>query len=614
MSVVENFANNELGRIVALLAVSLTFVPLFKRIGLGSVMGYLFAGIVIGPSFLVLFKDPHLVISIAEIGVVMFLFIVGLEINPQFLWSLRKAIFGLGLLQFSTNLTVLTLAGIYLIKLDPKLAFVLAAGFSISSTAIIMQFLQEKGLVNAPKGRRMFAGTLFEDLTIVPILVTIMFLSPNTDLSESNSTIAILSAVFAIIVLLASGKWLMNPLFRMISSTKVRELMPATALFIVLGAAFLMQMSGLSMALGALVAGIMLSESSFRHQIQADIESFRGLLLGLFFMGVGMSLDIKLLFGNLGMLLGMTFVFVFLKTLIVFGISRLVKLPMRECFMRCAVMAHGGEFAFVLFSTAVSVGLFSVTDNALFTTVVILSMIISPILIGIATKLSSKIKFTEKVDLTDISAVEDENLQNSVIVVGFGRLSQIVCQVLLARGIDVTVIETNTKKIRSAAKFGFKVYYGDGTRMDVLRASGLEHAKCVIVAIKNIKYSGPIVEQIKHEYPFLPILAQAYDRQAAVTLAKLEVDYQIRQTLESALSLGRVALMKLGADHIEANEIIDEVRKLDEQRFNEEVQQGFSAEITTKYYMPKPLTPPKMRSEALNEAASNILTDEEEQK
>ena len=617
MSVVDvaSLANSELGKIVALLATSVTIVPLFKRIGLGSVLGYLVAGCLLGPSVLGLFQDPNLIVHMAELGVVMFLFIIGLEMHPELLWAMRKAIFARGLLQVLLCAMLLTFAGIYILDLSKKAAFIAGAGFALSSTAIVMQVLEDKGISTTAKGQRIVATLLFEDLAIIPLLAFITFLAPEAaQADEETDWTSVGVALTGIIILVASGKWLMNPLFRMISKAKVREMMTAAALLVVLGAALLMELSGLSMAMGAFVAGVMLSESSFRHQLEADIEPFRGLLLGLFFMGVGMSLDLSLVWNNWLQLLGIVALYVCGKATGIYLVGLLTRLTQQEALIRVSIMSHGGEFAFVLFTAAAAAGVLSAGMQATLTAAVIVSMLLSPlILITIQTIMSRK-SASKPPSMTDIEVAED--LESSVLVIGFGRFSQIICQTLLARGITVTVIDSSTDRIRAAASFGFKVYYGDGTRLDVLRFGGLEKVDCVILGINNPARSSLIVKQIKNEYPLTPVLARTYDRQSAIELTKLNVDYQIRETFESALVLSKVALVKLGIDEIEAAEIIDNVRALDKARFSEEMVHGTSPEIVKKYFTPKPFIKPTHEAEALNEHAAEILakSDEETEK
>lgn len=599
----------ELIKTVVLLATSVTIVPLFKRLGLGSVLGYLVAGCLIGPSGIGLFQDPAAVVHMAELGVVMFLFIIGLEMHPELLWAMRKAIFGRGFLQVAICGTLLTLAGIYLLVFSKEVAFIAGMGFTLSSTAIVMQVLEDKGISSTPKGQRIVATLLFEDLAIVPLLASVAFLAPNqVDAESSTNWSAIGLSLVAVLILVASGKWLMNPIFRVISKAKVREMMTAAALLVVLGSALLMEISGLSMAMGAFLAGVMLSESSFRHQLEADIEPFRGLLLGLFFMGVGMSLDLSLVLNNWLWLLVIVAVYVIGKGLGIFIAASITRLTLNESIVRTTIMAHGGEFAFVLFSAAATAGILTPDTHATLTAAVIVSMLLSPLLILIKQGVRKKKAKNESTNMTGVELPED--LEANVLVIGFGRFNQIVCQALLAKGLSVSVIDSNTDHIRAAARFGFKLYYGDGARLDVLRASGIANANCVIVGVGNPERTEKIVELIKSEYPLVPVFARTYDRQSAVDLVKKHhVDYHIRETFESALALSQAAIERLGSSEEEAKQIISYVRRLDAERFNEELLHGFSAEVIRKYWVPTPWVNPQHEGSALNEETADILEE-----
>lgn len=605
-------ANPELIKTVVLLATSITIVPLFKRIGLGSVLGYLVAGCLIGPSGAGLFQDPNAVVHMAELGVVMFLFIIGLEMHPERLWSMRKAIFGRGFLQVALCGTLLTFAGIFILGLPKEVAFIAGMGFTLSSTAIVMQVLEEKGISTTPKGQSIVSTLIFEDLAIVPLLASIAFLAPEQAGAEQGTNwTAIGAGLVGVLILVASGKWLMNPLFKMISKAHIREMMTAAALLVVLGSALLMELSGLSMAMGAFVAGVMLSESSFRHQLEADIEPFRGLLLGLFFMGVGMSLDLSLVLNNWLWLLGVILLYVVGKGLSIYVVALVTKLTNLEAIMRTAIMSHGGEFAFVLFSAAAAAGVFTADNQATFTAAVIVSMLLSPLVVIVIQRLVNlKAKKSTGEAQPNLEGIEfAENLESSVLVIGFGRFSQIVCQVLLARGINVSVIDSDVENIRTATRFGFKVYYGDGARIDVLRASGIAQADCVIVGLAEPDRTLQILELIKHEYPLVPVFARSYDRFNTVNLIKHHVDYQVRETFESALLLSKVTLERLGATETEAQDVINLVRHLDQERLNEEVLHGFSDEIAKKYWRVEPFVKPIHEATALNEETADILEE-----
>ncbi|MDE4020548.1 cation:proton antiporter, partial [Glaesserella parasuis] len=472
--------------------------------------------------------------------------------------------------------------------------------------------LEEKGISTTPKGQRIVSTLIFEDLAIVPLLASIAFLAPEQAGAEQGTNwTAIGAGLVGVLILVASGKWLMNPLFKMISKAHIREMMTAAALLVVLGSALLMELSGLSMAMGAFVAGVMLSESSFRHQLEADIEPFRGLLLGLFFMGVGMSLDLSLVLNNWLWLLGVILLYVVGKGLSIYVVALVTKLTNLEAIMRTAIMSHGGEFAFVLFSAAATAGVFTADNQATFTAAVIVSMLLSPLVMIVIQRLVNlKVKKSTGEAQPNLEGIEfAENLESSVLVIGFGRFSQIICQVLLARRINVSVIDSDVENIRMATRFGFKVYYGDGARIDVLRASGIAQADCVIVGLAEPDRTLQILELIKHEYPLVPVFARSYDRFNTVNLIKHHVDYQVRETFESALLLSKVTLERLGATETEAQDVINLVRHLDQERLNEEVLHGFSDEIAKKYWRVEPFVKPAHEATALNEETADILEE-----
>ena len=376
--------------IVVLLGAAVIAVPLFKRLGLGSVLGYLAAGLAIGPFGIGLFSDPQSILHVAELGVVMFLFIIGLEMQPSRLWSMRGEIFGLGLAQVRLCIGLLTLAGLAL-GYPVAQSFVAGAGFVLTSTAIVMQMLEERRSMGLPKGRRIVAILLFEDLAIVPLLALVAFLAPGGENATlADRLIGIGIGLASILGLVLAGRYLLDPLFRLLGKAKASEVMTAAALFVVLGAALAMQLGGLSMAMGAFLAGVLLSESSFRHQLEADIEPFRGVLLGLFFLGVGMSLDLTVITANWRLILVAVVAYMALKTIGIYLIARLFGADNREAIERAVLMAQGGEFAFVLYAAAASVGIIDTEANAILTATIIVSMALTPLMIILHDRLMPK--------------------------------------------------------------------------------------------------------------------------------------------------------------------------------------------------------------------------------
>ena len=560
--------------IVVLLGSAVVAVPFFKKIGLGSVLGYLTAGLVIGPFGIGMFHDPQTILHVAELGVVLFLFIIGLEMQPSRLWQMRGEIFGLGLAQVLTAIVVLTIAGLAL-GLTPVIAFVAGTGFVLTSTAIVMQILQERGSLQLPKGRRIVSILLLEDLAIVPLLAIVAILGPAASSTSVTQFFATLTtAIAAIAGLIIAGRYLLDPMFRILARSNAREVMTAAALLVVLGAALLMQLGGLSMAMGAFLAGVLLSESSFRHQLESDIEPFRGILLGLFFLSVGMALDLSVIAQNWPFILLSVATYLLLKFGVIFSIARLFKAKLNDSLERAVLMAQGGEFAFVLFGTAASVGILNSENNAILTATVILSMALTPLMIILYDQLAPKAKQS----MEGVEVIND--VQSQVLLIGFGRVGQIISQPLLARGHAVTIIETDTQAIRDAQEYGFKVYYGDGSRLDILHAAGASEAKAIIIAVNDPKAATNICELARHEFPHVPIVVRASDRQHAIQLVKMGLTNVVRETYESAMLLASKTLTLLGDSEEDAAALMSDVRALDQKRLEMELIGGEEAAIS----------------------------------
>jgi glutathione-regulated potassium-efflux system protein KefB len=407
-----------------------------------------------------------------------------------------------------------------------------------------------------------------------------------------------------------AGKWLMNPFFGILARSGAREVMTAAALLVVLGAALFMQWGGLSMAMGAFLAGVLLSESTFRHQLEADIEPFRGILLGLFFLSVGMSLNLDVVVADWRLIVAGVLAYMVVKAAGIYVVARLFKASHREALHRASLFAQGGEFAFVLYAAALAGGIFDARTSAAMTAIVILSMALTPLVVMALERLQPP----EKESLDGIDRAED--LEGRVLFIGFGRFAQMVSQPLLAKGIDVSIIETDVEMIRAAGQFGFKVYYGDGTRLDVLHASGADRAEAILVCVEKQEVADRIVELVKSEFPHAKLFVRAYDRGHAIRLIKAGVDYQLRETFESALVFGRRVLVDMGFDESEADEIILDVRRRDEERLDMQITGGITAgnglmrgNIQTT--RPAPLVVPRREGQALNEEAAEAIERKE---
>lgn len=585
---------------VILLTAAVISVPLIKRLGLSSVLGYLIAGLIIGPFGLAFFYDSASILHVAELGIVMYLFVIGLEMRPSYLWSLRKEIFGLGTLQISACSLGLMAVGLAY-GYSWQVSFVCAAGFVLTSTAIVMQLLGDRGDIAQPRGQKIVSILLFEDLLIVPLLAIVAFIAPNHVVESTSMRLQSIGiGLISIVGLIAAGYWLLNPLFRLLAAAKAREVMTAAALLVVLGAALLMQVSGLSMAMGAFLAGVLLSESTFRHEIEADIEPFRGILLGLFFLGVGMSLDLNVIKNNWALILSAVILLMFVKASIIYLTARLAESSHSEALDRALLMAQGGEFAFVLFAAALSAQIISAEESSNLTAIVILSMILTPI-IGIL--FERFIQTKEQTSLENIRVAE--GLSGKVLMIGFGRFGQVSSQLLLARGIDVSIIDNDIDMIQNAERFGFKIYYGDGSRLDILHASGADTAEAIVVCVDHKETTNKIVELVQNEFPMAKLLVRSYDREHALHLVKQNVDYMIRETFESAMLFGGAILEELGVDQSNIEEISQEIRELDKERFgNETAADDVYAGIGLQYTGPRPTAPlikPKHTGQILNE-------------
>jgi CPA2 family monovalent cation:H+ antiporter-2 len=564
--------------------------PIFRKLGLGTVLGYLAAGVVIGP-VLHLIGGSGEILAVAELGVVLLLFIIGLELKPSRLWHMRRDIFGLGTGQ--VVLTGLAITGIVIATgiLDWRGALVAGFGLALSSTAFALQLLEDYGDMNSRYGQRSFSILLFQDLAIVPLLAMVSILGVQGDGVAPSPLLQIAMAVLAVVAMILAGRYLLTPMFQIIARTGAREVMIAAALFVVLGSAYLMQVAGLSMAMGAFLAGVMLAESSYRHELEADIEPFRGLLLALFFIAVGLSLELQVITDNLLLIALAVPVLMAVKALVIFTICRIAGSSRNDAIQIAMLLPQGGEFGFVLFTTAAAAGLFSGAQASLLISIVTLSMALTPLTAMIGQRLLSR-------DAVEREEMEEdfEGAGSDVLMVGFSRFGQIAAQILLASGRDVTILDDSPDRIRQATTFGFRIYFGDGTRLDMLRAAGIEKAKIVAVCTHKKEITDKIVDLIRSEYPDVRLFVRAYDRIHSLELRARDVEYEVRETFESGLLFGRRTLEGLGVTEDEAYEIGEDIRRRDEERLKLQAQEGILAgrELVHKRPVkPEPLIKPK---------------------
>jgi len=531
-------------------------VPIAKRLGLGSVLGYLIAGVVIGPFALSLVGEQGDIMKFAEFGVVILLFLIGLEVQPSTLWDMRKAIFGFGGAQVvGTSLAIA--AASMLLGLPWQTALAVGMVLAMSSTAIVLQTLDEKGLRQGPVGRAAFGILLLQDLAVIPmfaLLPTLATIAPTVHEAAGGHGASLvahlprwaqgLSVLAAVGVVVGGGRYLVRPIFRFIAEARLREIFTAAALLIVVGVANIMQTVGLSPALGAFLAGVVLAESEFRRELESDIEPFRGLLLGLFFITVGAGIDLRLVASQPLVLIGLVLGLMVLKFLVLFGLARLFGAPARGAAAVAAALAQGGEFAFVLLTFTVGAGVIGATLAALLTAAVAVSMALTPVAMILYERIAQMLDAAIPKVVPDTGAFDDS--EPDIIIAGFGRFGQITGRLLTANGFRSTVLDSDIEQIDLLRRFGRRVHYGDATRMDLLRAAGIERARMLIVALDDREKTVELVETARKAFPDLVILARAWDRRHAYDLLANGADAVERETFEAALALGTTALQKLG--------------------------------------------------------------------
>lgn len=550
--------------------------PLFKRLGLGTVLGYLAAGITIGPVAR-LIADGEEFLHFSELGVVFLLFIIGLELNPSRLWSLRHSIFGLGTAQVLLCGAALAALGVYLAGLDTEAAIIIGFGLALSSTAFAMQVLEDRAETNQKHGQRAFAILLFQDLAIVPILAIIPALSPNEP-SQASAGFHLATAIASIAALVIAGRYLINPMFRIIANTGAREVMITAALFVVLGSASLLQYAGLSMAMGAFIAGVLLAESSYRHELEADIEPFRGIFLGLFFVAVGLSLNLSVILEYWAVILAAVPIFMATKIVIIYLLCRIFRSSHNDAVRIAFLLPQGGEFAFVLFSAASAAAIISSALGSELVAAVTVSMALTPLSVAIGSRLLIK----DKAD--DIIEENFDGAGSDVLMIGFSRYGQIAAQILLAGGIDVTVIDSSSNRVRAA---------------------GIRKAKIVAICTHKKSTTNHIVNLIQSEYPDVRLFVRSYDREHTLQLRAQGVEYELRETFESGLLFGQRTLEGLGLSEANAYAIREDVRQRDEDRLHVQASEGIMAGrhlLFNKPVTPEPLVKPTREGQRIDKS------------
>jgi monovalent cation:proton antiporter-2 (CPA2) family protein len=544
--------------LVALLTASVVLIPLSRRAGFGSVLGYLVGGAVIGPQGLRLVTDVDEIRALSELGVIMLLFLIGLELRPQRLWVMRKAIFALGPAHLLANTAVIA-ALAHLVGVKWPGAIVLGGGLALSSTAIVLPLLAERDLLGTSAGRDTFAVLLFQDVAFVPMVALVPLLT-GVEVPDRVPWVGVVRGAAAILAILLGGRFLMRPALRAIGGVRTPEVFTAFSLLTVIGSAALANVAGLSTSLGAFLGGVLLSDSEYRHEVQADVEPFEGLLLGFFFTSVGMSANLALAESEPTLIAGGVAVLLLVKIIISFGLGRLSGQSRRGAVRFALALPQGSEFSFVLFGAALSAGVLGqqAADRAML--VVALSMVATPVLFALSERLIvARMGRTEKPAYDKI-----RNLGTPVIICGFGRVGQVVGRLLKLRGIAFTALERDAGQVDIVRKFGNKVYYGDPTRPEVLRAAGADSARLIIVALDDMEATIRVVEVARRAFPQVKIIARARNRRHAHLLMDYKVDGIVRETFYSSLRMSTMALEALQVPASEARRAVELFREHDE--------------------------------------------------
>ncbi|MEV4934449.1 cation:proton antiporter [Sphingobium sp. LMA1-1-1.1] len=555
---------------VILLGAAVLFVILFRRLGLGAVLGYLVAGALVGPQGLRLVGGAESKLAIAEIGIVLLLFLVGLELHPARLWRLKRDIFALGAAQVVLCGCALTAIIFYTTGFTWGAAIALGLPLALSSTAQVLPGLKSSGRINSPFGEKVFSILLFQDLSIVPLITIVAALSRNpADVGGPPGWMMAGYTVAAIAGLVLAGRFILRPLLRLVGRLGERELFVVVGLFTVLAAAALMHALHLSTALGAFVAGVMLADSPYRHEIEADVEPFRSILLGLFFLAVGMVLDLHAVAANPLFVIGMAVILVLTKAALITGLARLFGMEWNQAIGSGLLLSQGGEFGFVLFAQAQGALLIAPQAASLFSAIVTFSMATTPFLMLFARKL----EFAKPKVKGDFSVPEDAP-RGTAIIVGYGRFGQTVAQMLMGHGFGVVLIDKKPSQIEVSSRFDMKVYYGDGTRIDLLRRSGGEEARLIAFCIDDPSLDARVLEPIAEAFPQAALLVRAFDRRQLLALRDMDLAGVVREVFESAICMGVQAMEALGVPAGEVEEVERQYRRNDEQRMELQIEHG----------------------------------------
>lgn len=579
------------------LAAAVVAVPIAQRLRLGSVLGYLLAGVAIGPWGLRLITGVDNVLQISEFGVVMLLFVIGLEMQPRRLWRLRKAIVGFGGSQVAITSAVLIVAA-WLLGLPLTAAWIVGSAMALSSTAFVLHMLAERGQLTTRYGRAAFAILLFQDLAVIPALALLPLLGAGTEsVTFASAALQTAKVATAVIILVVGGHYLLRPIFRIVAATKMPEIFTAWALLVVIGTALLMERAGVPVALGAFAAGVLLAESEYRPALKANIDPFKNMLLGLFFIAVGMSLNVGLLLARPLYVLALTVSLLVIKSIVLYGLGRYQGLRPAAARSLASALPQGGEFAFVIVAAALSHGLFSQTIADQVVAVVILSMALTPLGVTLTNWVNRFAARPAKRSGFDLP----EEPQQQVIIAGFGRVGQIVARLLMAKGVTFTTLEIDPEVIDFVRRYGDKIYYGDSSRVDLLRAAGAQDAKVFVLTIGDAESSLRTARVVRRYFPHLKIIAAARNRRHAHALMNAGVDHVLRETFATSLEIGDYTLRQLGSNSQESDHAVALFREYDERVLGEQAASAGNVEQLIQ-----------LRREAMQELEELFARDAEE--
>jgi glutathione-regulated potassium-efflux system protein KefB len=544
--------------VVILLVAAIVAVPIARHFGFGSVLGYLAAGLVIGPAGLALVSDVENIAHVSELGVVMLLFVIGLELRPARLWVMRRSVLGLGASQVLITGVVLC-AILLFFNFEWTVALVIAFALALSSTAMVLPLLAERDLLTSHAGRDAFAVLLFQDIAVIPVVALIPALQAGMPAAPQDLWISVGMGLAALLAVLVGGRFLIRPVFRIVERAKTPEIFTATTLAIVIGTAALVNAVGLSMSLGAFIAGVLLSDSEYRHQLRADIEPFEGLLLGVFFISVGMSANLGLLFSEPGVVLAAVAGLLLIKGSIAFALARFAGQSSLDATRFAFTLPQAGEFGFVIFTVAIAAGVVGVAESEFFMLVITLSMLVTPLLFWF-----EETRIAPMFEKTETPAYDDVQGEAPVIICGFGRMGQIVGRILLMLKIPFTALDRSAEQVALVRRFGANAFYGDPSRVEMLRAAGAAHAKLIVIAPDDFEETLKIIENVKRHFPHLKILARARNRRHVHILMDRGAAHIVRETFHSGLKLTEKTLEELGLEPAEIRRTVQMFEEQDE--------------------------------------------------